>query len=697
MAISCLITHPSRAQEDLRLLNYWQYHDRADDLLYDRFCQVAFDQLQKRQARVSQLDSRDSWLAYQAEIRQKLSKAVGPFPPKTPLRPVVVEIMDHPDMTVEKLYYQSQPGFFVTAALFLPKKRAKPLPAILYCSGHTREGFRSPTYQHVILNYVAKGFAVLAFDPVGQGERYQYLDDTGQPYLGPTHEHSYPGSQCFLTDRTMASHMIWDGIRSIDYLLSRPEVDPERIGVTGRSGGGTQSSYIAAFDDRVAATAPENYLTSFDKLLRSQGPQDAEQNFLHSIALGLDHADLVLARAPKPTLILTTSRDMFSIQGSRDMYAECRRAYAALGQGENLQLAQDDAPHRSTPKNREAAYAFFQQHLANPGSPDDLPIGTFPAMDLQVTPTGQVATSLNSLGVFELNRTHAQKVTNDRTPPKDLPSLIRHWAGIDLPTKVGETIYSGTTWRDDYAIDRFLVRAGHGDYFLPVLWLRPDSSKGVFLYLPADGKEEGCQMGGMADQLARAGHEVVLVDLPGFGELAPERKSGDAVIQGISYNRWYAGVLTGQSMVGAWVEDIHRLARFIREQKGPSTEMDMITTGPLGAAGLHACVLDLAVRRFVSIGSLSSYQSIVDHRDYLPQYIMESVPGCLPYYDLPDLIQALPRVQITLYDPVDATGQSVTPADYLAQHPNLADRRHLSVFAQREAGQIVSQLVDDRP
>ena len=158
-----------------------------------------------------------------------------------------------------------------------------------------------------------KGFIVLTYDPIGQGERLQYFDlEKGESRVGgSTKEHSYVGAQCFIAGNSIARHMIWDGIRGIDYLLTREEVDPKRIGLTGLSGGGTLTSYIAAFDARVHAAAPQCYITSFKRLLESIGPQDGEQNFYHGIARGIDHADLLEVRAPKPALVLATTRDYF--------------------------------------------------------------------------------------------------------------------------------------------------------------------------------------------------------------------------------------------------------------------------------------------------------------------------------------------------------------------------------------------------
>src|SRR5690606_25312364 len=142
---------------------------------------------------------------------------------------------------------------YVSATLYLPEGQRGAAPAILYCSGHNILGYRSDTYQHVIINLVKKGFVVLAFDPIGQGERLQYYDPVSKASTigGPTREHAYSSMQLLLTGNNLVNYMVWDGIRAIDFLCSRKEVDQNRIGVTGRSGGGTQSAYLGAVDERV--------------------------------------------------------------------------------------------------------------------------------------------------------------------------------------------------------------------------------------------------------------------------------------------------------------------------------------------------------------------------------------------------------------------------------------------------------------
>jgi cephalosporin-C deacetylase-like acetyl esterase len=195
----------------------------------------------------------------------------------------------------------------------VPDGLTEPRPGILYIPGHTDNGFRSSGYQNECLNIVHKGFVVLAYDPIGQGERHQEIDSsTGEQLAGTAQVahykmHSYTGNQCFLSGVSLSRYFIWDAIRGIDYLVSRPEVDPERIGVTGLSGGGNLTVYTSALDDRVKVAVPANFVTSYRRMLELNGVQDAEQNVNHALRHGIEHADWLLARAPKPTLLLTTT------------------------------------------------------------------------------------------------------------------------------------------------------------------------------------------------------------------------------------------------------------------------------------------------------------------------------------------------------------------------------------------------------
>ena len=359
-----LLADKANAQKEYDVIrNNWIEFSDAPNALYHHFAQQAYLLLDKRAAAIKEIHSLQGWQHRQQYVRKSLKDLVGTFPQKTALNAKISKTINKVGYSIEHVIYESQPGFFVTSSLYIPNvKPKKKMPAIIYCSGHAAEGYRSTVYQHVILNLVKKGFIVFAFDPVGQGERLEYFDAaTGKSTVGgPVDEHSWAGAQAFITGSSQAKYMIWDGIRAVDYLISRKEVDPQRIGITGRSGGGTQSSYIAAFDERIKASAPECYITNFTRIFQSIGPQDAEQNLGDAVFRGIDHADLLLVRAPRPSLMITTTRDMFSIEGARETAKEVTGIYKAYNKESNFNMVEDDAPHESTRKYREAMYAFFQ-------------------------------------------------------------------------------------------------------------------------------------------------------------------------------------------------------------------------------------------------------------------------------------------------------------------------------------------------
>ncbi len=656
-------------QEDLKVLNYWQYYSDAPNTLYKQICDTAFHYLDQRQQAIAQLKTRQDWQQRQTKVKETLMQLVGPFPEKTPLNAQITGIVKKADYRVEKLIYESMPGYYVTAALFVPAALQGKAPAILFCSGHSDLGFRSEVYQHMILNLVKKGFVVLAFDPVGQGERLQYYDEAqGKSRFGPTHEHSYPGAQLFISGNSMARYMTWDGIRSIDYLLSRPEVDPKRIGVTGRSGGGTQTAYIAAFDERVIAAAPECYITGLTEQLKTAGPQDAEQNFYHGIAHGIDHADLLEVRAPKPTLLITTTRDIFSIDGARKTFKEARQAYEVWGKPGNISMVEDDAAHASTRKNREAMYAFFRQHLQHPGDVQDEEVPLLTAEALQVTETGQVSTALQSKTAFDLNKEASLSLVAQLRQQRhqldahlqNVKEAARELSGYQSPTALRKVVFSGRYQRTGYALEKYLIPVNER-YAIPLLLMAPDDpAQGqAVLYLHPQGKAAEAMPGGEMEKLAQQGYYVVAPDISGIGELGPGYLEGDAYIDQVSYNQWFGALLTKKSVVGIQAADVSRVIIFIKEHFRLESENLMgIARGELTPALLHAAVFENSFGKIALVEALISYRTMIMHPEYKASYILSTVAGALGAYDLPDLAAALAPRKLLLVDPTDQNGEA---------------------------------------
>ena len=648
--------------------NNWLQYSDAPNSLYHYLSDQAIELLKKRDNDISKISTLPEWQQKQLWIKETLLDVVGPFPEKTPLNAKITQIVYKDDFRVEHIVFESQPGFYVTSSLFIPvglKKRSK-APVVIYCSGHTVEGYRSEVYQHVILNLVKKGFIVFAFDPVGQGERLEYYDPLTKKSLvgGPTREHSYPGSQAFIIGSSQARYMIWDGIRAVDYLLTRKEVDPSRIGITGRSGGGTQSSYIAAMDDRIYAVAPECYITNYTRLFQSIGNQDAEQNFFNGIIQGLDHPDLLLVRAPKPALMITTTRDMFSIQGARETEKEVSGIYKAYGKEDDFGRVEDDFPHASTKKNREAMYAFFQKHLDNPGNPTDETVKILTPEEIKVTPTGQVSTSFKGETVFSLNRTEAEKLVSNleaarNNLAKHLPEVLisaMKLSGYKEPTEVNAPVFTGRFQREGYVIEKYFVK-GEGDYVIPYLLMIPENpGNKALIYLHPSGKLVEASEGGEMEWFVHNGFTVLAPDLIGVGEMGHGIFGGDANIDGVSHNLWYASILIGRSIVGIQAGDVVRLTRLLKNTNGIS-EIYGIARKEMAPVLLHAAAFEQTIDRIALIEPYSSYYSIVSNHYYISSFMPYVVPGALTSYDLPDLIAALAPRKLMMAGVTDGNGK----------------------------------------
>ncbi len=646
-----MMNNEVNAQNELDVItNKWIQYSDAPNSLYHYLTGEAFKLLDSRSIQIKQISTKNDLLQRQAKARQTLWEVLGSLPAKTPLNARTINIVEKKDYRIENVIYESLPGFYVTASLFIPKNIKKPAPAILFCSGHSKDVYRLPLYQLPLLNLVKKGFIVLAIDPIGQGERLQYFDkEKGKSAIGgSSDEHSYAASQVFLIGESLARYFVWDGIRSIDYLLSRKEVDPKRIGVHGLSGGGTQAAYISALDERVEASAPAGYITNYRRLLESVGVQDGEQNFYHGISNGLDQADLLEVRAPKPTLIMSTTNDFFSIQGSRETYSEVKRLYELSGKPGNIAITEDDFEHGYTKKNREAMYAFFQKYLQNPGSSSEDTLDFIPAKELQKASTGQVSNSLGGETVFSLNLKEAEKlIAHLDSVRKDTYNHLleavksaKILSGYHDPSMVNDPVFTGRIQREGYSIEKYFVK-GEGDYVIPYLLLIPSKpGNKALIYLHPQGKSTEAKPGGEMEWFVKNGFTVLAPDLIGIGETGPGISTAATDPDNVSYTLWYTSILINRSIVGIRAGDVVRLCSLLKNNHA-AKEVYAVARKEMTQVLLHAAAFDKEITRVALIDSYSSYKSILRNRFYDAKLVQSMVAGALQSYDLPDLAASL--------------------------------------------------------
>jgi len=362
---------------------------------------IAQQQLDARAKRIDEVRSIEDAEHRKAEVRAKILELVGGLPDYNgPLKASVTGRIERPRYVIEKVVFESLPRLLVTANLYRPKQPGK-YPGVLLPLGHWEEG--KPAMQRIAINLALKGFVALAYDPLGQGERLQAYDPRLGRSLagGATDQHFLAGAQSLLVGESFARYRIWDAKRALDYLLSRPEVEADKIGCTGCSGGGTLTTYISALDSRIKVAAPACYMNSF-RILFSGSVGDSEQSLPGFLSAGLDQTDYVELFAPKPWLIASTLEDFFTPEGARQVFEEARRWYRIYGSEEKVQWVLGPGEHGTPAVVREAIYEWMIRWLrGGKGDPHEEDVEILPAHALLAAKSGQVSEE-GSLDIWQV-------------------------------------------------------------------------------------------------------------------------------------------------------------------------------------------------------------------------------------------------------------------------------------------------------
>jgi cephalosporin-C deacetylase-like acetyl esterase len=667
---------------------------------------IAAKETAARRATIAAITTRTQAEARQREVRKKILTLIGGLPEKTPLNAKSLGTTQAEGFRIEKILYESQPNFPVTALLYLPdaKPGANPntqqkLPAIVVAPGH---GFTGKATDYIFASTFARnGFAVLSYDPIGQGERLQYPDPDhpGQTLLkASTGEHGEAGLQPTLIGDALARTFAWDGIRAVDYLQSRPEIDPDRIGAFGCSGGGTMTALLGALDPRVHAIAVACYLTSFDTLLPTLGPQDAEQSTPNFIASGLDFPDWVELAAPRPYAIISTAQDMFPYAGALATATESRRFYALFDPASAgtptgnpppgiptgptlnpdtsnsipataaLQWITGIGRHGNLGPIAGQIVSFFLTHLAHSDaqpivppppalgtSPSALP-STLPKDALQVTPTGQVSTSypgVETVQTFTLKR--AQRTVRNELRVISLEEKVREVThatikpGDSAPVNTESPPLESPPEGDVHVRHRFTLATAPG-INIQAEFYRPADGKHPVLIVLKDSLAPSLEPSRVEEikrfhALADAG-TAVLVIAP--RPSPPGNEETKASILGPFYLTELRAELVGKTLLGLRVDDVIAAVNFT--SGGTTVDPNQITaqaSGHLGLVLLHAAVLDPRLKHITIDHTLESYASLL-HAPMPIDAPEDILPGVLLHYDIPDLIQILgPRLTFT--------------------------------------------------
>jgi cephalosporin-C deacetylase-like acetyl esterase len=630
------------------------------------FNHAAYADLARRAETIAHIQTRAQAEQRRAWVRATVLRLIGGLPTqRTPLHATVVGTIPEQGFHIQRIIYDSLPGFHVTADLYLPDNSAARVPAVIYTPGHYPAG-KLEAWPFAS-NMARLGIAVLVYDPIGEGERLQYFDPaTGKSLAGPpTGEHSEAASQMMLGGRHIARYFIWDAMRGIDYLQSRPDIDPNRIGAQGCSGGGTVTAYLAALDDRVKAAGVACYITSFNELLPTLGPQEAEQTIPHFIQDGLGFPDWIEAAAPRPYAIISTSEDMFPFAGARQSRDEALRIYGLYGAQNHLSWINGPGHHGNLRPIMAQIICFYMHWLLGSDQTptlENLPLP--PPQTLLCTKTGQVSTSLGGETVYSLSRADTPLPPRPRalTSEAALAAFRQH-----IATEVRATaVITARPGSNPPGVRIITTEQESGFRLETISW--PSVATGV-------------ELGGQLAVPATAGRHPALLllspDPPTEADLASLASSGSLVfapemlpgpkdyispkshLMGPWYEDTLRAYLVGQTLVGFRADDTLRALDWLTAQ--PNVDPAHIAIrgiGPMGIVALHAAVLDPRIHAVTLDHTLTTYRTAFD--DPAPRDLAQSViPGVLQHYDLDDLIAAVAPRTVTVIDPVDGEEKPV--------------------------------------
>jgi dienelactone hydrolase len=626
---------------------------------------LAADSVKARDAELARLGSPSNIEARQQWARETLWKIIGGEPERTPLNPKVTGSFERDGYRVDKVIYESRPRLFVSANLYVPKRGAGPLPAVLFQSGHYWEGKAYPSYQRCCQGLARLGFVVLAFDPMGQGERINYPGSSGtQSRLRSCDdEHTVPGKQLLLFGDSATRFQLWDAIRSLDYLVSLPEVDPKRVGSVGHSGGGTLTMLLAAADQRLAAAAVCMGNTENVAAVPFRAPgatDDAEQDFVGSGPLGFDRWDLLYPFAPKPLLVWPSDRDFYATYSSEYIrngwaeYQRLQRVYGVLDRTDRLAWGDTPLPHALAYDSRLLVYNWFTRWLQDkPHKVNHEPEVKPEAIStLWATESGSVVESLKSATPFSMNR--SRKATGG---PVALESLLK----VTVPPAPASTKSIGRVQSRHVMVDVLEVPSAPA-VWLPAYVLKPDrAAPGRPVYLVLD--EADCSrlwFSPEVDQiLPQDGPIICAADVRGVGALVPAYSAGAADYAGWHQheeNYAWGSLILGKPLVGQRVTDILAIAAALRRY--PSTAgrpIHIAAQGKLAVPALFAAALDTEIKSLYLAGGLVSFKNLVETEIYQHPFA-NFVPDLLNHTDLPEIAASLGSRRVTLAGPVDAAG-----------------------------------------
>ena len=622
-------------------------------------------------AGISKLQSKEEAQQYVLSVRKKIQSCFGAFPTKTPLNARVTGKVERDGYTIEKVLFESRPNFLVSANLYIPKGKKHPLPGVVASCGHSSNGKAADAYQAFCQGLAMMGYVVLIFDPIGQGERVQYghVEQSKRPRIG-VGEHMHGGNQQLLVGEFFGSWRAWDGIRALDYLLTRPEVDPTKVGVTGNSGGGTMTTWLCGVEQRWTMAAPACFVTTFRRNFENELPADSEQCPPKVLALNLDHADFLAALAPKPIVILAKEKDFFDVRGSEEAYEKLKKLYTLLGAPENIKLHTGPTEHGYSVENREAMYQWFNGVTKISDLQKEPKVVVEKDETLWCTPEGQVA-KFSSRSLFSFTDQKAKalvgaskkgvaelttRIKSILKMPKGYLNpdyrILRSIRDKDFPKPIAN-VYAIETEPEVFALVYRLSDKAHDSR-------PPKITKRAVLYIAHHSSADELRKEPFIRDLLKAEpeSEFFTCDVRGIGESRPDTCGVNQFLvpYGNDYFNAVHSLMLDSPLLGQKVLDVMGVLDWLKGNGFEEVHLTAKGWGTLPA--LFAAMLTPKIKQVTLKNALSSYKELACSECY-DWPLSSMLPNVLDSFDLPECYAQLGG-KLKLIDPAGAMLNPVT-------------------------------------
>ncbi len=647
----------SSGRETLKPVDFTVLDQPAKTMMSDYLTAMVDEQFAGRSALLAELKTAEDWNRHAAFIRGAMAAWTGPLPDRTPLRARVTGRIRRGRYTLEKVLFESRPNFLVSANLYLPKGHSGRRPAVLNVIGHSPAGKGTEKVQRRAIAQACKGLAALVVDCIGQGERQ--IDDYASFSRPPGNAHQIIGTQAFVAGTHVFNFMVWDVIRAVDYLVSRPEVDPKRIACTGCSGGGMMTTYLLAFEPRITVAVPACNPCTWSHRVGANLGTDHEQVFFGAFAAGIDpRGDPLFCQVPKPLLINATSDDNLNPpSGVWELSTWLYKAYSAHGEPQRFQTSMVKAPHGYNREQREVAYAWMLQWLGGDASSfreEDFAVEK--AEDTRCTAGGNVYREPNSREpqdlVLEYLGTHRPRQEKTRN---GLQASIKKVLCLKDSAEKPQAEIGMSRLAGGLKLTPVTIRPENGSgIVLPAVWIESPGkfAEGpVVIYLNDKGKDSLIEDEVVLRALLARGCRVFAVDLRGTGETSPDMKEK------------FWDFLAGRPLFGQRVADIRAIVRYLSHSREDGKNIRVWARGISAIYAALAATLEDSIAGMVLEEPLLIFEQVVTTK--VPAYRHEIIlPGVLEHFDLPQIYQALSPRKVTLVNPL--TGDKSRVSEELA-------------------------------